>query len=263
MQPGKQLRFSKFFVGLEEKLEDKEKESAPKRRKIDEDTYKEARLKEGLPYVPNGMRDKFGNARKKVGGRPRKADRDKAGVAGGASSNVKKIGDARRRELPAPDALLLIDEIETEYNKRFLPDQDKPSRAQVNAFYNEMAADRPNLKLTNRAGTTLERIALKKQEYKLRAEFLNLGKNRVGRSNGKEVHKRLEICGMHLRIWDIERAEVEGRTTSRSSCSLYRYTPMSKDCEVIILKQMMCFGSSWISWRKEWSCLVSNESTGG
>ena len=41
MQPGKQLRFSKFFVGLEEKLEDKEKESAPKRRKIDEDTYKE------------------------------------------------------------------------------------------------------------------------------------------------------------------------------------------------------------------------------
>ena len=173
MQPGKQLRFSKFFVGLEEKLEDKEKESAPKRRKIDEDKYKEARLEEGLPYVPDGMRDKFGNVRKKVGGRPRKADRDKAGVAGGASSNVKQIGDTRRRELPAPEALLLIDEIETEYNKRCLPDQDKPSRAQVNASYNEMAADRPSLKFTARGGKILERIVLRKQEYKLRAEVLN------------------------------------------------------------------------------------------
>ena len=191
MPPGKQSKLSKFFVGLEEKLEEKEKESAPKRRKIDEDTYKEARLEEGLPYVPNGMRDKFGNVRKKVGGRPRKVDRDKAGVAGGASSNVKKIGDERKFELTAPEALLLIDEIETEYNKRFLPDQDKPSRAQVNAFYNEMAADRPSLKLIGRPGKTLERILLKKQEYKLRAEFLNLGKDRQGRSKGKRGRQKV------------------------------------------------------------------------
>ena len=53
MPPGKQSKLSKFFVGLEEKLEEKEKESAPKRRKIDEDKHKEARLEEGLPYVPN------------------------------------------------------------------------------------------------------------------------------------------------------------------------------------------------------------------
>ena len=91
MPPGKQSKLSKFFVGLEEKLEEKEKESAPKRIKIDEDTYKEARLEEGLPYVPNGMRDKFGNVRKNVGGRPRNVDKDKAGVAGGASSDVEKL----------------------------------------------------------------------------------------------------------------------------------------------------------------------------
>ena len=104
---------------------------------------------------------------------------------------MKRVGDERRRELPAPEALLLIDEIETEYNSRFIPDQDTPSRAQANAFYNEMAADRPSLKLTGRPGKTLERILLKKQEYKLRAEFLDLGKNRQGRSKGKRVRQKV------------------------------------------------------------------------
>ena len=95
MPPGRQSKLSQFFVGLEEKLEEKEKESAPERRKVDEDTYKEARLEEGVPYVPNGMRDKFGRVRKNVGGRPRTTDKDKAGVAGGASSNVTNVGDAK------------------------------------------------------------------------------------------------------------------------------------------------------------------------
>ena len=40
MPPGKQSKLSKFFGGLEKKLEEKDKESAPKKRKIDEDTYK-------------------------------------------------------------------------------------------------------------------------------------------------------------------------------------------------------------------------------
>ena len=39
MPPGKQSKLSKFFGGLEKKLEEKDKEPAPKRRKIDEDTY--------------------------------------------------------------------------------------------------------------------------------------------------------------------------------------------------------------------------------
>ena len=91
MPPEKQSKLTKLFCAWEDKLAKETTESAPKRRKIDEDTYKEARLEEGLPYVPNGMRDKFGNVRKKVGGRLRKADRDKAGVAGGVSSNVKKL----------------------------------------------------------------------------------------------------------------------------------------------------------------------------
>ena len=69
MPPGKQSKLSKFFVGVEEMLKKKRKAKAQKRRKIDEDTYKETRLREHLPYVPNGMRDKFGNAREKVGGK--------------------------------------------------------------------------------------------------------------------------------------------------------------------------------------------------
>ena len=74
MAPEKQSKLTKFFCAWEDKLAKETTESAPKRRKIDEDTYKEARLEEGSPYVPNGMRDKFGNVRKNVGGRLRKAD---------------------------------------------------------------------------------------------------------------------------------------------------------------------------------------------
>ena len=99
MPPGKQSKLSKFFVGLEEKLEEKKKESAQKRRKIDDDTYKEARLQEGLPYVPKGSRDKFGNMRKRVGGRAPKLRKDMAGVAGGVVSNKKRVGEKRRSEL--------------------------------------------------------------------------------------------------------------------------------------------------------------------
>ena len=98
MPPRKQSTLAKFFVGVEEMLKKKRKAEAQKRYKIDEDTYKETQLREHLPYVPNGIRDKFGNAREKVGGRPRKADRDKAGVAGDAISKVKKNEDKKSQE---------------------------------------------------------------------------------------------------------------------------------------------------------------------
>ena len=184
MPPGKQSKLSKCFGGLEEKLEEKEKESVPKRRKIDEDTYKESRLEEGLPYVPNGNRDKFGNKRTRVGGRPRKAHKDKAGVAGGATSNVKRFGDHRRRELSAPDVLILITELEKQYNKRFSPDEDKPTTAEVKAFYYEMACERPSLKLGIKSAKTLQEIVMRKQMYELRVACLNVGTGH-GRSKGK------------------------------------------------------------------------------
>ena len=66
MPPEKQTKLGRFFLGFEEKLKVEEKESPPKRQKTDEVSYKAARDNEGLPYVPNGSRDKFGNMRKRV-----------------------------------------------------------------------------------------------------------------------------------------------------------------------------------------------------
>ena len=210
MPPGKQSKLSKFFGVLEERLEEKEKESAPKRRKIDEDTYKEARLEEGLPYVPNGHRDKFGNMRKRVGGRPRKADKDKAGVAGGATSNVKRFGDQRRRELSAPDALILITELEKQYNERFSQWEDKPTTAEVNAFYYEMACERPSLKLGINGAKTLRGIVMKRQMYELRVACLNLGTGH-GRSKGNKGHRKVSNLRHSLTNMGV-RAAGGGRT---------------------------------------------------
>ena len=83
------------------------------KQKIDEDTYKEVREAEGLPYIANGSRDKFGNMRKNVGGRKPKALRDRAGVAGGKSSKRRTVADERRREFTAPEALQLNAEVES------------------------------------------------------------------------------------------------------------------------------------------------------
>ena len=185
MAPEKQSKLTKFFCAWEDKLAKETTESAPKRRKIDEDTYKEARLEEALPYVPNGSRDKFGNARKRCGGRPRKATKDLAGVRGGASSNVKRIGDERRRELSTPDALQLIVAVEISYFERFPPDQGIPTRVAVNKFYKGMTAARPKLQFKFNAGKTIERICLKKPVYELRASSLHLGVGRQGRTKGK------------------------------------------------------------------------------
>ena len=87
MLPSKQSRLTSFFGDKGKSPDD---QPAPKRQKLNEEEYKEARLTEGLPYVGNGNRDKFGNPRFRVGGRPKKLPSQRAGVAGGASSNRKK-----------------------------------------------------------------------------------------------------------------------------------------------------------------------------
>ena len=73
MPPGKKQTKLTKFVGAEKDEQVGElPDAAPKRRKIDEDTYKDAREVEGLPYVGNGSRDKFCNLKKNTGGRPLK-----------------------------------------------------------------------------------------------------------------------------------------------------------------------------------------------
>ena len=114
----------------------------------------------------------------------------KAGVAGAATSNRKKLGDESRRELSAPEALGLILKIEMDFGKAFPEDEAKNRRA-VKQFYREIAMEMPQLKMN---GLQIERLVLKKAVYKERVEHLQLGTG-YGRSLGN----RSAVVGHQLR----------------------------------------------------------------
>ena len=102
-------------VNAKYKQEDEEtvllKEKSLTRQKLTEIQYKEIRETEGLVYVKNGCRDKFGNYRDRQGGRPVTKER-KVGVTGGHSSNSVVVGDERIYAVSAPFKVHVVEQIE-------------------------------------------------------------------------------------------------------------------------------------------------------
>ena len=175
-----------------------------KRKRGEKEAEEERKAEnEGLVYVPNGSRDKHGYRRSNSGGRPRKTDVERSGVAGGASTNARIAGTRKQRSVPAPEKLDIIKLMEAKAMKFYA--SGKTGEA-IKSYWRSVSNQWPSWNIRD-----LKNLPKLKTIFEKQIARLSLGRGFQGRTLGKPGRKRPDHsnatsnCNRGIRVIDPER----------------------------------------------------------